>query len=356
MLRLTQSSNAFAVRRYFVSRAEYYAAEQQEQPGIWGGDAAARLGLFGEVEQRDFDRLCDNRHPQTGEQLTPRQRQDRRVGYDFTFNACKSASILYGLTADADILAAFRASVHATMRDIEAEMKTRVRRGGRYEDRRVANAAWADHLHFTARQVDGLIDPHLHSHCFMFNLVFDFDEGRFKAGQFGDIKRNAGKFQRAFHERFAQNLAALGYPIERHASGWEIAGFPPALLKKFSRRTEQIEQVAESLGITADRHKAELGALTRERKRRDLTMAELRREWRSRLSDSEQAILEAATIRRSFTADSGFAGFPDLAGSRGDVKRPHASQRPFFARRRQQQVMTAELAAWQLPVIQHHAR
>jgi hypothetical protein len=42
------------------------------------------LGLFGDVNKPQFDQLCDNLHPRTGEPLTSVTRDGRRVGYDFT--------------------------------------------------------------------------------------------------------------------------------------------------------------------------------------------------------------------------------------------------------------------------------
>jgi conjugative relaxase-like TrwC/TraI family protein len=72
----------------------------QEIAGLWGGKAAERLGLSGQVNQQDYFAVVDNLHPKTGEQLTPRQRDDRRAGYDFTFSAPKSVSVLYELSGD----------------------------------------------------------------------------------------------------------------------------------------------------------------------------------------------------------------------------------------------------------------
>ena len=79
------------------------------------------------MDKLSFERLCDNLHPQTGEPLTVRTRSERTVGYDFTFSVPKSVSLLYAMSGDQDILDAFRAAVDETMRDMEAEMKTRVR-------------------------------------------------------------------------------------------------------------------------------------------------------------------------------------------------------------------------------------
>ncbi len=52
------------------------------------------------------------------------------MGYDFTFSVPKSVSLLYAMSGDRDILEAFREAVNETMREMEAEMKTRVRRKG----------------------------------------------------------------------------------------------------------------------------------------------------------------------------------------------------------------------------------
>src|SRR6202050_5008123 len=123
MLRITQQDSPKDAKRYYAS-ADYYS-EGQELVGLWGGKGAARLGLEGTVDKSSFDRLCDNRDPRTGKPLTVRTRSDRTVGYDFTFSVPKSVSLLYALSGDEDMLGAFRAAVVETMRDMEAEMKTR---------------------------------------------------------------------------------------------------------------------------------------------------------------------------------------------------------------------------------------
>src|SRR5439155_19175877 len=138
---------ADAAKQYYAS-ADYYS-EGQEIVGRWGGEGARLLGLEGTVSRREFNALCENRHPRTGEQLTLRTKDDRTVGYDFTWSVPKSVSLLYALTDDEAVLNAFRESVHETMADIEAEMKTRVRKQGRNEERVTGNLAYAEFVHFT---------------------------------------------------------------------------------------------------------------------------------------------------------------------------------------------------------------
>src|SRR5271167_3824096 len=145
MIRITQQDCAKAAKSYYTT-ADYYS-EGQEIVGLWGGKGASRLGLEGTVDKFSFERLCDNLDPRTGTPLTVRTRSERTVGYDFTFSVPKSVSLLYALSGDEDILTAFRASVDETMREIEAEMKTRVRRDRQDHDRTTGNMVWAEFIH-----------------------------------------------------------------------------------------------------------------------------------------------------------------------------------------------------------------
>lgn len=295
MLRIIQNSTPAGAKSYY-STADYYT-EGQELAGVWRGHAAARLGLSGEVRRGDWDALCDNRNPATGEPLTARTKSDRRVGYDFNFHVPKSVSLLYGLTGDERILDAFRESVDATMRDIESEMQTRVRAGGRNEDRTTGNMVWGEFIHTTARPVNGVPDPHLHSHCFVFNATWDEKESRWKAGQFAGLKRDGPYFEALFHARLARRMEELGLPTVRTKQGWELAGVPDAAIRRFSRRTALIEELARESGITDPDAKGALGAKTRERKAKQLTLPQLRGEWRSRLTAEESRAIDALADR-----------------------------------------------------------
>jgi conjugative relaxase-like TrwC/TraI family protein len=295
MLRINQQDSSEGAKRYYAT-ADYYN-EGQEIIGSWGGKGTRLLGLDGVMDKLAFERLCDNRNPADGKALTVRTRGDRTVGYDFTFSVPKSVSLLYALTEDRDILDAFRASVDETMREMESEMKTRVRRGGKDEDRLTGNMVWAEFIHTTSRPVDGVPDPQLHAHCFVFNSTWDRHEERWKAGQFRDLKRDAPYFQAAFRVRLAEKLQGLGFGIDRKRDDFEIAGVPAAALKRFSRRTSIIEKEAARRGIVDPDRKAELGATTREKKNHKLSWNALRKTWDSQLTEKERATI-AKTFRR----------------------------------------------------------
>lgn len=295
MIRITQQSNARSANRCYAT-ADYYS-QGRGIVSSWGGKGASRLGLDGIVDKVFFSRLCDNQVPRSGKRVTVRTRSRRTVGYDFRFSVSKSVSLLYGMSGDQAILDAFLSAVNETMREMEAEMKTRVRKAGEDTDRTTGNMVWAEFVHTTSCPVDGFCDPQLHAYVFVFNMTWDGEEERWKAAVFGHLKRDAPYFQAAFRVRVTDKLQELGFGVERNGGDFEIAGIPPDVLKRFSRRTALIERVAQERGITDPRWKAELGRKTREKQGAPCGMERLRREWKARLTGQERQVL-ASVYRR----------------------------------------------------------
>ena len=290
MLRINQKKDAASAKDYFkheLSQGDYYS-EGQEVVGMWGGEAAKLLGLSGQVSQQDFDNLVDNIHPDSGEQITAHQRSNRTAGYDFTFNAPKSLSVLYEHSKDDNLLAAFRDSVSDTMQEIEQNMAARVRKDGADYNRETGNLAYAEFIHHTARPVDGIPDPHLHAHCFVMNATFDSEEQQWKAGQFRDLKAESPYYEAAFHARLSQRIHDLGYGIDTKGKFWDITGIDQDILDKYSHRTAQIDQVAQDNNITNAKTKSELAATTRENKTHGLTRDDLSEIWDARLTNEER--------------------------------------------------------------------
>lgn len=293
MLRVVAHKSAAAARQYYAEglKKEDYYSEKQEIVGKWHGKAAEMLGLAGDVTPEVFAAMVENIHPVTGERLTPRTKADRRVGYDINFHVPKSLSVIQALTGDKRITAAFREAVAETMVELEGRVATRVRKAGGNGTRATGNFAWAEFVHYTARPVGGVPDPHLHVHAFTFNTTFDEVEGRWKAAEFHDIKRDAPYAESSFHARLAGKVAALGWRVDHGKHGWEVAGVPRSVIEKFSQRTAQVEAAAAERGIKDAKAKDALGAATREGKRKGLTNEDLRKEWKSRLTKEELAAL-----------------------------------------------------------------
>ncbi|WP_163381367.1 MobF family relaxase [Cyclobacterium sp. SYSU L10401] len=309
MIRMFQSQTAGHAKSYFkasLSRADYYI-EDQEHPGSFHGKVAGRLGLeHNQVDQKVFDQLCDNINPKTGGNLTPRTTDNRRVGYDISFHCPKSVSILHALGTDSRVLDAFKDSVQDTMEEIEVDVQTRVRAQGEYADRDTGELIWADFVHETARPVEGHApDPHLHCHCFVFNTTYDSQEERFKAGQFHNIKQDMPYYQARFQKRLADRMASMGYDIRKNGNDYDLAMVPKAAIDHFSKRTNHIGQIAKDQNITNPKELDQIGARSRAKKQKNLTMAQLRSQWRTQLKNAgidEMAPEQAKTAIRTMTA------------------------------------------------------
>jgi conjugative relaxase-like TrwC/TraI family protein len=74
--------------------AEEYYTGAREAPGQWLGSAAARLDLAGEVAAEDLGRLLEHVHPGGGYRLTAARSAPVVAGFDATFCAPKSVSLL----------------------------------------------------------------------------------------------------------------------------------------------------------------------------------------------------------------------------------------------------------------------
>jgi conjugative relaxase-like TrwC/TraI family protein len=287
MIRMIQSRAPEQAKAYFsdaLLKSDYYVSDQ-ELAGAWEGRLAERLGLAGVAGKEAFFALCENKHPRTGASLTPRQRDDRTTGYDINFHAPKSVSVLHSFATDDHILNAFRASVQETMQAIEADSQTRVRKGKKMFDRHTGELIWGHFVHQTARPVEGALpDPHLHSHCFVFNATWDENERRIKAAQFRDIKRDMPYYQAMFHKVLADRLIEAGYAIRRTEKSFEIVGVPQKVIGLFSKRTDEIGRIAKEQGITDAKELSEIGARSRAKKQKGHSMDELRLAWREQIA------------------------------------------------------------------------
>ena len=91
---LTAVANHDGVERYYLARGE--------EPGRWLGGGAARLELAGRVEAGQLRAVLAGTDPHSGRQLAGHPAR-RIPGFDLTFRAPKSVSLLWGLSVFAEL-------------------------------------------------------------------------------------------------------------------------------------------------------------------------------------------------------------------------------------------------------------
>jgi conjugative relaxase-like TrwC/TraI family protein len=289
---------------------EYYD-EGQRVAGQWFGLGAERLGLTGRVGAEAFLRLCENQHPASGETLTQRlnsTRMDeasdstanRRIFYDFTFSPPKSVSVAALVGADGRILEAHAHAVRSALKEFEAFATTRVRIGKANCDRSTGNFMAAMFTHDTSRA----LDPHLHTHCIVFNTTFDVVENRWKALQNYELLRARKYAENVYYHELARKLRGFGYEIRNLARGdFQIEGISEAVCERFSKRDAEIDKALVKLLASKPELKsanfkalrAQLAVETRAKKHKDLSQAELRTLWNSQLSEAERTALRPSS-------------------------------------------------------------
>ena len=197
------------------------------------------------------------------------------------------------------IAQAFDESIKEVMERIEQNIYVRVRKGKKNEDRRENNLVYAGFDHDLSRPVEMILEqslarvpmPHLHRHVYVMNKVFDHQENQWKAGEFSYLMKDRQHLMAMFDAAFAHKLQALGYPIEKTKTGFDVV-VPQSLRDTFSLRTKEINETAEKLDIKTGKLKNQLGAKTRNRKSAsDLSSDQLRGVWRSMLTEQESDAL-----------------------------------------------------------------
>jgi conjugative relaxase-like TrwC/TraI family protein len=321
MLRFTPIENARQAEHYYSRSDGGYYLDDHDLHREWGGKGAALLGLSGPPDYEQFRRLIHGLDPRTGEQLTAKLIEDRIPGWDVTASVPKgvTTALERGDGRIRDVL--WRAGRQA-LADMEEMATTRVRKGGRQEDRVTGNLVWyaTEHPETRPSKEDGMPDWDRHIHFVLFNVTRDNVEGEWKAVKFRPLMDLRKWFSTRFDMYMSRGLAELGYEMEtkyrsdgtrgRKYYSWDIKGIPQSVVSKTSRRSAEVEQ-AEQEAIKAIRERDaeapdalspvardKLGATSRQHKRDDLTLADYRDYWNSRITPEEGRQI-AATIERA---------------------------------------------------------
>lgn len=290
-----------------------YYDQGQRVTGDWFGVGAEKLGLSGRIIQEHFLRLCEHQDPSTGETLSQRSntiRQEegrtfanRRIFFDFTFSPPKSVSIVGLAACDTRVINAHERAVRSALKEFEAFTGTRVRTAGQNTDRSTGNFIAALFTHDTSRA----LDPHLHTHCIVFNLTHDDVEKRWKALQPHGLFQAQKFAENAYYHELARELRQCGYQIENRAGGdFQVVGVSKELCDRFSKRDAQIDAALEKLLrekpklATADRSalRRHLATAERARKQRQFSPTELRTLWDGQMSPLERNELAQLRLRK----------------------------------------------------------
>lgn len=299
---------------YYLSRVasglEDYYSGAGEIDGTWRGTGADRLGLDGAVDGKTLRALMDGVHPDTGGRLAGRAGHARVPGWDMTFSAPKSVSVLYGLGGPAVAEAVAAAHEHAideALSWLEAHATVSRRRiSGQITTVAGEGLVVAGFRHRTSR----LGDPQLHTHALAINVVERADGtwGALDSRPIYRQMRTAGfLYQAVLRSELTEHLGVSYGPVAKGVA--EIDGVDPALRRLFSKRRAQITEALAAAGDLAPSHRAAQIAAYRTR------------------PDKPEAI-DGASLYAGWEAEAATIGITpaDVLAVTGTTDHPHLNQ------------------------------
>ena len=258
---------------------DYYTGEG-EAPGRWIGRGREALDLSGVVAPVALRHALGARSPD-GEPLLA-QNQRKVPGFDLTFRAPKSVSLLWALSDEevsAKVRRAHDRAVAASLDYLERNAaRTRRGRGGA-ERVAVDGLVAAAFRHRTSRADD----PLLHTHVLVANVGRTSDDGVWRTLDGRQLYLHAKTAGYLYQSHLRDELTReLGVDWQPVTNGYaDIAGVPRDVIEAFSRRRAQILEHLEEVGHDSAAA-AQVATLATRPAKSHAPVDELRERWRER--------------------------------------------------------------------------
>ncbi len=266
-----------------ASGVEDYYLHAGEAPGQWLGVSAHALAMRGEVSGDDLRRVLDGTHPASGEQLGHAQGgRERLPGYDLTFRAPKSVSLLFALgegEVSRDVKLAHEAAVLAAWGTWSARQPSADGAARAAWCRCAARGSWPPPSSTAPR---GPVTRCSTTTCSLPTWsATPGTLGRLDGRLIYTHAKTAGYlYQAELRAQLSRRLGVSWTPVVRGTA--EVKGIPAEVIRAFSRRRSQILTRMAERGESSARA-AQVATLdTRRAKDHEVQPEGLLPEWRAR--------------------------------------------------------------------------
>ncbi|EFJ2342980.1 conjugative transfer relaxase/helicase TraI [Escherichia coli] len=311
---------------YYSHEDNYYASGSLDSR--WMGEGAEKLGLKGEVASADMDAVRQGKLPD-GSDLSRMVNgvNKHRSGYDLTFSAPKSVSVMALVGEDRRFIEAHNRAVAVVMQEVEKLVSARITEEGKTETVLTGNMVAALYNHDTSRD----LDPQLHTHALVFNATFADEKWRSLAS---DTRMKTGFSENLYATKIAlgnlyrsalrEDIESMGFEtVTAGKNGlWELKDVP---VDVFSSRSQAIREAA---GPDASAKSRDVAALDTRQAKAWADPELLKADWRRWLADEKFDIdgyirQAQARVEVPGTVAGGHSGIhaPDLSGgaSSGEI-------------------------------------
>ena len=240
----TGGSAAKLAATYYQEHSADYYVEDLDHQGEWMGQGAEDLGLEGAVGREQFQLALAGYVE--GHKVQNAGKENRQIGWDLTFSAPKSVSIVWaGAEAQHkhEIELAHQRATKVAFEYLEANtIAKRGKNGAVHEEARLVASGFN---HYTSREGD----PQVHSHVVVsnFSVHKDGTVGTIDSRVFYQSKMAAGAL---YQVELAWQMQKLGYEIEQGIKGtFRLSDVTREAEQVFSKRAKQIEDLAQERGV-----------------------------------------------------------------------------------------------------------
>ncbi|MDS1564559.1 conjugative transfer relaxase/helicase TraI [Escherichia coli] len=311
---------------YYSHEDNYYASGSLDSR--WMGEGAEKLGLKGEVASADMDAVRQGKLPD-GSDLSRMVNgvNKHRSGYDLTFSAPKSVSVMALVGEDRRFIEAHNRAVAVVMQEVEKLVSARITEEGKTETVLTGNMVAALYNHDTSRD----LDPQLHTHALVFNATFADEkwrslasDTRMKTGFSENLYATKIAFGNLYRSALREDIESMGFEtVTAGKNGlWELKDVP---VDVFSSRSQAIREAA---GPDASAKSRDVAALDTRQAKAWADPELLKADWRRRLADEKFDIdgyirQAQARVEVPGAVAGGHSGIhaPDLSGgaSSGEI-------------------------------------
>ncbi|GHG07144.1 MobF family relaxase [Thalassotalea marina] len=301
MLSIKDLSSSNEAGKYYA-KADYYTKGEDNVDihSNWLGKGAALLGLEGSVDPETFKSILEGNLP-NGQQLGRMLggKFVHKPGWDLTFSAPKSVSILALIGGDNDLMQAHHIAVREALEYMESNVlrsQTTTDEGRAYYD--IPNAVVAQFTHTTNRTQD----PQLHTHNVVMNAG-SVDGSDWRSIYSRDIYHQKMLLGLVYRSKLAELTKELGYtPVWDKESGtFELNEIRQDHIDEFSQRRSEIKSYAEEHDLNTAEEMAEAATRTRASKK-NIPTQEIINSWDNRareLGVNFEALVEDTNKKRN---------------------------------------------------------
>lgn len=246
MLSISNIGSAGGAASYY-GKDDYYVTGEADSPGLtWGGQGAAKAGLSGVSTPEQFRAVLNGSHPSFNGGKMGEASDRHRPGWDLTFSAPKSVSLLALVGGDKRLMEAHRASVAVAMGYVEKHFAiTRIREeNGSIRHERTGNLVYASTEHQTSRKAD----PQLHTHNVVANKTYDAKTDTWRALETRELYKHHKTVGLIYRAALADKVLQLGYNVQKDPKDgtFDIADVSQEQREAFSKRHVDIQAKIEA--------------------------------------------------------------------------------------------------------------